>query len=94
MSAWHVTWQDPIALLLCACCVAIALRLRRTSGGCAGCDKGGGSGGDIAGGAVAGSEVAFDDLFETVGGEVAVDGIGGVELFEVDPGRAGHPAAV
>ncbi len=57
-------------------------------------EKGSTCGGDTAGGTVTGGQVAFHDLFETVGGKVTIDGIGGVELFEFDPGWAGHQAAV
>jgi hypothetical protein len=38
---WHLTWQDPVALLVAALCVGFALWLRRrtaaTSTGCAAC---------------------------------------------------------
>ena len=39
---WHLTWQDPAALLLAALCIALSLWLRgrlQSSSGCGGCAR-------------------------------------------------------
>ncbi len=42
MSGWHLTWQDPVALLLAAGGLLLAWRLHRRLGptGCASCSEG------------------------------------------------------